>query len=115
MYRRGGTFAVGPAADYDGDGKTDVGYFRPSTGQWFALKATGGVALSPIVFGVNGHVPVPSYYDADARADIAIWNPINGQIIALPSGGGANIVKDFGAAAGDAPVGKRPSPPGYPY
>ncbi len=26
--------------DFDGDGKTDLSVFRPSTGEWFAFRST---------------------------------------------------------------------------
>ena len=104
-------------ADYDGDGRADIAYFRPTNGQWFGLRATagGGVALGPVFFGANGHFPVVGYYDGDVRADIATYNPSNGLLTALPTGGGPNITRNFGVVAGDAPVAKRPTPPGYPY
>ena len=102
-------------ADYDGDGKTDLAYFRPSNGLWFAVRTNGSIALPAVIYGTQGSIPLPADYDGDGRADVAFYDPPTGQIIARPSAGGAAIVKAFGTAPGDVPVGKRPSLPGYPY
>ena len=101
--------------DYDGNGRTDLAYFRPSSGLWFGLRADGAIVLPGARYGSNGSIPVPADYDGDGRTDIAFYDPPTGRIIARPSGGGSSLVKDFGVAPGDVPVGKRPSLPGYPY
>ncbi len=42
--------------DYDGDGKTDLGVWRPATGVWFIFKSTGGTLT--IQWGTPGDVPI---------------------------------------------------------
>ena len=48
-------------ADFDGDGRTDIGVFRPSSGTWFRLNSSdnGFVAAA---FGANGDIPAPAFY-----------------------------------------------------
>ncbi len=60
------------AGDYDGDGRTDVAVFRPSSGTWFV---NGGVTAP---FGTSGDIPVPADYDGDGRVDIAVFRPSGG-------------------------------------
>ena len=44
-------------ADYDGDGKTDMGIFRPSSGTWFTLYS-GGRPATGIQWGNGNDIPL---------------------------------------------------------
>src|SRR5207302_2594270 len=78
-------------ADYDGDGKADLAFYRPSKGQWFLQLSSGGSRLVP--FGApNLDVPIPADFDGDGKADIAIYRPTTGQWVYLKSTGGAKLV-----------------------
>ena len=57
------------AADFDGDGMTDVGMFR--NGTWYTLGSQAGFRVTQ--FGQAGDIPVPADYDGDGAADIAVF------------------------------------------
>ncbi|MFN6962811.1 MAG: M36 family metallopeptidase [Pyrinomonadaceae bacterium] len=63
--------AAETAADFDGDGRTDVSVFRPSDGVWYQLRSNGGFAAA--AWGSAGDQLVPADYDGDQRTDLAIF------------------------------------------
>ncbi len=82
--------------DFDGDGKTDLSLFRPSTGQWLIQNSGGGSRI--VSFGAPNlfDLPVAGDYDGDGKADLAIFRPSTGQWLIQNSGGGNRFVS-FGA------------------
>ena len=64
-----------PIADFNGDRQSEIGIYRPSTGQWFIRN--GSPAL--VTWGTSGDVPVPADYNGDGSADVAIYRPSTGQ------------------------------------
>ena len=88
-------------ADYTGDGKTDVAFWRPSTGEWYILRSED-YSFYAFPFGSSSDVPVPADYDGDGRADAAVFRASNTTWYISRSTGGTGITQ-FGAA-GDKPV-----------
>ncbi len=60
------------SGDYDGDGTSDIGVFRPSSGLW----SVRGVGTS--FFGRTGDIPASGDYSGDGMADITIFRPSSG-------------------------------------
>ena len=89
------------AADFTGDGKTDVAFWRPATGQWFVLRSED-FSFFAFPFGATGDVPVPADYDGDGKADAAVFRQTTLTWYISKSTGGTDIV-GFGAS-GDKPV-----------
>lgn len=57
--------------DFDGDGKTDYGVFRPANGVWYLQNSTNGFLGQQ--FGISTDRLVPADYDGDGRTDIAVF------------------------------------------
>jgi uncharacterized repeat protein (TIGR03803 family) len=92
--------------DYDGDGKTDLALFRPSTGQWLILNSgTSFTTASVYQWGTGTDVMVPGDYDGDGRTDAAVFRPATSQWFILPSSanGASSLVYQWGGS-GDRPV-----------
>jgi hypothetical protein len=87
--------------DYDGDSKTDVAVFRPSTGAWYIItSASCGFTYT---WGATGDVPVPGDYDSDGKTDIAVYPPSTGVWYIINSSTRSGAVLTWGEI-GDIPI-----------
>ena len=57
--------------DFDGDGKSDISVFRPSSGVWYLNRSTQG--FSATQFGLATDKLAPADYDGDGKTDIAVY------------------------------------------
>ncbi len=88
--------------DFDGDGKTDIGIFRPSSGEWWLNRSSSGQTVAA-QFGAGTDRVVSGDYTGDGKTDIAFWRPSNGNWFILRSEDGSFFSFPFGTA-GDVPV-----------
>jgi uncharacterized delta-60 repeat protein len=80
--------------DFDGDGRADIGVFRPSDGNWYLAQSQNGFAVQH--FGLSGDRVAAADYDGDGKTDVAIFR--NGDWWYLGSGSGTVSLKIWGAA-----------------
>jgi YVTN family beta-propeller protein len=90
-------------SDFDGDGKSDIAVFRPSTTQWF-IKNSGSQTDLVYAWGGFGDIPVPGDYDGDGRSDIAVYRRSTGQWFIVNSGSQTGVVYTWGGGPFDIPV-----------
>jgi hypothetical protein len=97
---------VALSGDFDGDRKTDITVYRPSTGRWYVLQSASGFSSwSEYSWGVSTDQPVPGDYDGDGKADLAVYRPSTGTwFMRLSSTNFATTATFAFGTAGDIPV-----------
>jgi hypothetical protein len=90
--------------DFDGDLKSDIGIFRPSTGDWFYIRSSSGLP-GGFSWGVSGDALVPGDYTGDGKTDQAIYRPSNGRWFIQKAIGSVYTYSLYEwGVAGDVPV-----------
>jgi hypothetical protein len=64
-------------SNFDGDSRSDIGVYRPSTGNWYWLNSHDS-SLGTVHVGQSGDVAVPADYDGDGITDAAVYRPSDG-------------------------------------
>jgi len=90
--------------DFDGDGKTDIGIFRPAagSGEWWINRSSTGVTFAT-QFGASTDTIVPADFTGDGKTDIAFWRQSSGSWFILRSEDFSFFSFPFGTS-GDIPV-----------
>lgn len=89
-------------SDFDGDGRTDVSLWRPTTGTWYAgLSSNSTMYVQP--WGLTGDKIVPADYDGDGRTDLAVRRPSDNNFYVFNSSNSTVEVRNFGIV-GDVPI-----------
>jgi len=72
--------------DFDGDGRSDLGYYLPSGGQWMLQYSGGGTQAN--AFGYVGTIPITGDFDGDGVVDYGCYDAVglfaNGRWLAQP-------------------------------
>jgi IPT/TIG domain/FG-GAP-like repeat len=94
------------ASDYDGDSKSDLAVFTPSTGKWAMLQSSSNYMNSfMLTLGTSSDVPVPGDYDGDGKADAAVYTPSTGKwTVAKSSSAYTSNLSTTWGVLGDVPV-----------
>jgi hypothetical protein len=100
------TVASGSRAvsDFDGDGLSDPGIFRPTSDPalWYSTLSGGGAFQ--IYFGSSDDIPVVGDYDGDGKADAVTWQPSTGLWYGPRTGAGTIVIQLALGQYGDIPV-----------
>jgi subtilisin-like proprotein convertase family protein len=101
----GGTARRFTHNDFDGDGRSDISLWNPTTGNWtIRNSSTLRYRVAPnFGLGSAGDIIVPNDYDGDGITDLAYFRPSTGSWNIAQTSTGTRVVKTLGIA-GDVPV-----------
>lgn len=100
---------VGPTAfDHDGDGKADLGVFRPGNQTWYVQRSSDS-SLIGATFGLATDIPTPADFDGDGKTDIAVWrdesaDPDKANFYILNSSDSTVATRQFGRTGDDPTI-----------
>jgi hypothetical protein len=92
--------------DFDGNGQSDLAFWRPSDGLWQFYSGTGYSGYNGNInwgSGALGDIPVPQDYDGDGYTDFAVFRASTGYWYIYRGSDGQVVIYPFGAP-GDKPV-----------
>jgi uncharacterized repeat protein (TIGR03803 family) len=95
-----------PVGDFDGDGRSDITVYRPSSGtSWVLRSSTSYSTWGSYVWGEAGDIPAQGDFDGDGKADVVMYRPSNGGWYILQSSTGYKtyVIYQWGIP-GDLPV-----------
>src|SRR5262249_23697926 len=81
----GGDGDLPAPADYDGDGRTDLAFYRPSTGAWHVLTSSSDFTSTIVRTLTAVGIPVAGDYDGDGLADFALYDSATGTWFIQPA------------------------------
>lgn len=87
--------------DFDGDGKTDLSVFRPTSTDGlpdFLIRNSSNSAQQGVAWGTTNDVAVNADYDGDGKTDFAVFRPTTNTWFILKSSDSTIITSNFGAS-----------------
>ena len=110
----GDTFARPAPGDWDGDGRTDPGWYCPADATWYLPQRQPIVLGDPFEADVelSSNLPVVGDYDGDGDDDPAVWDPRTGEVLVAgwdaplidTSGFGVPVAGDYDGDGVDEPA-----------
>ena len=67
--------------DFDGDGRSELVVWRPSSGNWFISQSSSDYRSgthSVYQLGLPGDIPLTGDFDGDGKTDMTVWRPTDG-------------------------------------
>ena len=105
LYHGNSIFFTRTENDFDGDLRTDLSVFRPTSGEWHIRRSTQG-SLSQ-AWGTSTDRLTPADFDGDGKTDIAVWREapaLEAAFYILNSSNGTLRTEQFGQTGDDPTV-----------